>query len=401
MPDSIRVGFDAVPLANDKMTGIGWCEAGQTEAMGRLYPSDKYSYNLFRCPTKEMTDSALKRLSGFSHGNIEVKFSKFPGRVYRLLTWFLPIPYNSFFKGQNDIEHYFNYIVPPLTSGKAVVTVHDMIYKRYPETVRFRTKLNLKIALKRSMRRAEIIVTDSEFSGREIAEFYPEFKSKIRVVPCGVDFNKFKPCDNPELITDVKNKYGINGDYFLYVGTLEPRKNIPIMIDAYGEFISEWKAKFPDNPNGYPRLVITGQRGWLYDSIFEKAKEKNFESDLIFTEYVPGEEINPLMCGALAFVYPSIYEGFGMPPLEAMASGVPVIASDAASIPEVVGDAAILCQPNQIGSFKEAFLKVATDTELRDKMASEGLLRARKFSWEASARTLHSIYEEIMAGGAK
>lgn len=392
MSDSIRVGFDAVPLANDKMTGIGWCEAGQTEALGKLFPNDKYSYNLFRCPTQEQTESAIKRLNGFSHGNIDVNYSGFLGRIYRVLTWFLPIPYNIFFEGKNDIEHFFNYIVPPLTHGKAVVTVHDMIYKRYPETVRFRTKLNLKIALKRSMRRAEVIVTDSEFSKKEISYFYPKYASKIKVVPCGVDRNHFKPCDDIKRISTVKEKYQISGDYFLYVGTLEPRKNIPVMIDAFCEFVDNCKT------TEHPKLVITGQKGWLYDSIFEKVKERNVESDIIFTEYVSSEDINPLMCGAKAFVYPSIYEGFGMPPLEAMSCGVPVIVSDAASLPEVVGDAAILCKPDSTDAFREAFLKITSDEQLRESMIQKGLQRAEELSWEASALKLHKIYEEIMNG---
>lgn len=397
MSDSMRVGFDAVPLANDRMTGIGWCEAGQTEALGKLYPCDKYSYNLFRCPTEALTKSSICRLENLSHSNIEVKYSEFLGRAYRILTLVLPIPYNKFFEGDNDIEHFFNYIVPPLTRGKAVVTVHDMIYKRFPETVRFRTKLNLFIGLKRSMRRASIIVTDSEFSAREIAEFYPKFKDKIRVVPCGVDMEHFKPCKDINLINEVKSKYGINGDYFLYVGTLEPRKNIPVMIDAYSDFISEWKAKF--NNSDYPKLVITGQKGWMFDSIFEKAQSKNIDKDIIFTEYVSNEDMNPLFSGARAFVYPSIYEGFGMPPLEAMACGVPVVVSDAGSIPEVVGDCAIKCKPEDVKAFTNAFMSLATDDDLCSRMSQEGLERAKKFSWEESARQLHKVYEEVLSQG--
>ncbi|MBQ8297168.1 MAG: glycosyltransferase family 1 protein, partial [Ruminococcus sp.] len=160
----MHISFDAVPLVSDRMTGIGWCEAGQTTAMARLYPGNTYSYNFF-----SRTDDHIKleRLKPFTE-NISPNLAHFSGYIYRAASNFLPIPYKWFFGKNADVTHFFNYIVPPSVHGKTVVTVHDMVYKAFPETVRARTKYMLDTGLKRSMKRADLIVTDSEFSKSEI-----------------------------------------------------------------------------------------------------------------------------------------------------------------------------------------------------------------------------------------
>ncbi|MBQ8297142.1 MAG: glycosyltransferase family 4 protein, partial [Ruminococcus sp.] len=265
--------------------------------------------------------------------------------------------------------------------------VHDMVYKAFPETVRARTKYMLDTGLKRSMKRADLIVTDSEFSKSEILKYFPQHEKKLRVVPCGVDLNKFRPCENPERIPEVKKSLEIEGEYFLYLGTIEPRKNLERLIEAYHIFSQREKDA--------PKLVLAGGKGWLYDSIFAKVKELKLDDKVIFTKYVPSEDMNPLMCGAVAFVFPSIYEGFGMPPLEAMACGVPVLSSDAASLPEVTGDCAVICDPYSPESIAEGLMKLYSDDNLRKQLSERGLERAKGFTWEASAEILYNVYREL------
>ena len=216
----MRIEFDALPLVSEKMTGIGWCEAGQTTALARLHPEDSFRYNFF---SGKDNAAKMERIMPFAGDSIAVKMAKFSGYMYRASSTFVPVPYSSFFGKKADVTHFFNYIVPPGVHGKTVVTVHDMVYKAFPETVRGRTKLMLNMGLKRSMKRADVIVTDSEFSKSEIIRYFPQHEAKIRVVPCGVDTDRFHPCTEPERIPAVKESLGIGGDYFLYLGTIEPR----------------------------------------------------------------------------------------------------------------------------------------------------------------------------------
>jgi glycosyltransferase involved in cell wall biosynthesis len=367
------------------MTGIGWCEAGQTMALARLYPENRYTYSFF---SRKDDHIKLERIAPFAGKNIDTRLVHFSGYIYRAASTFLPVPYSTFFGTSDDLTHFFNYIVPPGVKGKTVVTVHDMVYKAFPETVRARTKYMLGSGLKQSMNRADMIVTDSRFSKDEIIKYFPQHSDKIRVVQCGVDLEKFRPCTEPERIPEVKKSLGIEGDYFLYLGTIEPRKNLERLIKAYHICTQRIGSDLP-------KLVLAGGKGWLYDSIFAKVTELGLTDRVIFTKYVPSEDMNPLMCGAVAFVFPSIYEGFGMPPLEAMACGVPVLASDAASLPEVTGDCAVICDAYSEESIAEGLLHLYDDTALRADLSRRGLERASQFTWDASAKQLYNVYKEL------
>jgi len=208
-------------------------------------------------------------------------------------------------------------------------------------------------------------------------------------VPCGVDLQKFHPCTEPERIPEVKASLGIEGDYFLYLGTIEPRKNLERLITAYSALVKKLGASSP-------KLVLAGGKGWLYDGIFARVERLGLQDKVIFTKYVPSEDMNPLMCGALAFVFPSLYEGFGMPPLEAMACGVPVLASGEASLPEVTGDCAVVCDAYSAKSIAQGLYRLCTDEKLRKELSAKGLERAKMFTWERSAEMLYDIYAELM-----
>lgn len=379
----LNITFDATPLISEKITGIGWCEVGQTQTVARLFPENKYEYSFFTSGKNERTEKARS----FAKDNITLNYSDFSGYLYRAVSTFLPVPYSFFFGKHSDITHFFNYIVPPFVHGKKVVTVHDMVYKAFPETVRGRTRFMLETGLKKSMKRADIIVTDSEFSKREIIKYFPEYNGKIRVVPCGVDCERFRPCGNPETIEKVKKSLEIEGDYFLYVGTIEPRKNLVRLIRAYNVFTRHVK-----NP---PVLVLAGAKGWLYDDIFALVKKLRLEKQVIFTKYVPSEDMTPLICGATAFVFPSLYEGFGMPPLEAMACGVPVLTSGEASLPEVTGDCAVICDAYSVKSIAKGMYRLYKNPDLRKDLSRRGLERAKLFTWENSAEKLYEVYREL------
>ena len=381
----MRITFDAVPICSDKITGIGWCEVGQTQALARIHPENKYEYSFFTSGDSQR----IKRVKDFGGTTIGTNISGFSGYLYRAASTFLPVPYSWFFGRKSDITHFFNYIIPPFVHGKKVVTVHDMVYKAFPETVRGRTRFMLEMGLKRSMKRADIIVTDSEFSKSEIIKYFPQHEKKIRVVPCGVDLERFHPCTEPERIPEVKRSLEIEGEYFLYLGTIEPRKNLERLIAAYGHLADKLGEKCP-------KLVMAGGKGWLNDGIYSRVEKLGLTDKVIFTKYVPSEDLNPLMCGALAFVFPSIYEGFGMPPLEAMACGVPVLTSGEASLPEVTGDCAVICDAYSVKSIAKGLYRLCTDEKLRQELSRKGIEHAKGFTWERSAEMLNDVYNELI-----
>ncbi len=379
----MNIAFDALPLMG-RLTGIGYCEAGQVTAMTALHPEHEFTLNYFAIRHLAQRKADIQP---YLRQNATARHSLCHPYLYRLVSTFVPVPYSWFFGKKAEITHFFNYIVPPFVHGKTVVTVHDMVYRAFPETVRGRTKHMLDLGLVKSMRRADRIVTDSEFSKREIIKYYPEFADKIRVVPCGVDIQKFHPETDAQKIAQVREKYEIRGDYFLYLGTLEPRKNLERLIDAYAAFARKHEAP--------AKLVLAGGKGWLYDGIFAKVKALGLEQQVIFTQYIDSADLCALMSGALAFTFPSLYEGFGMPPLEAMACGTPVLVSDAASLPEVTGKSAVIVKADSTESIADGLERLFTDAELRRRLSAEGLARAEMFSWERSAQLLYEVYAEL------
>ena len=238
------------------------------------------------------------------------------------------------------------------------------------------------------MKRADRIVTDSEFSRAEIVKYYPQFEEKLRVVPCGVDCERFRRVEDAAELARVRETYGIGEQYFLYLGTLEPRKNLVRLITAYADYVKNF-----DNP---AQLVLAGGKGWLYHEIFARVQELGSTDRVIFTQYIDSADLCALMSGALAFTFPSVYEGFGMPPLEAMACGTPVLVSDAASLPEVTGNAAVIVRPRDVESIAAGLGALHENAALRERLSREGRERARHFTWERSAELLYQVYQEIL-----
>lgn len=353
---SHRIAFEAAPIQSVQRSGIGNYAAALTEALMRLHPEAEY--RMVSLPP-----------------------------LYRRASALLPVPYGWAVGNWADITHFFNYIVPFGVYGKTVVTVHDMVLHAHPETMRDRTRTLLKLRLEASMRRADRIVTDSVFSRREITKYYPAYAQKVDVVPCGVDMSVFHPLADRSEIGRVKARLGIEGEYFLYLGTLEPRKNLVRLIQAYEILCSRH--------GDAPKLVIAGGKGWQYADIFSAAAPLRAEGNILFADYVSVSALAALYSGAVAFVFPSLYEGFGLPPLEAMACGTPVIVSDAASLPEVVGDAALLVDPYSVETIAEAMQRVLNDTQLRQTLRLLGLARAKQFTWDAAAEKLYAIYSRM------
>ncbi|NRT37500.1 glycosyltransferase involved in cell wall biosynthesis [Clostridium beijerinckii] len=317
-------------------------------------------------------------------------FSLFPYGVYRRMWNYVPIRYNWLFNDQSDIYHFFNFIVPPRIEGKVITTIHDMTYELYPETMDKRNLKRIKNDIQYSVNRADKIITVSESSKNDIIKFLSVDEAKIDVVYNGVEYDKFNKSYSEDEKSKIRVKYTLPKNYILYMGTLEPRKNIESIIEAFSLFKKENTVS-----NQNTKLVIAGKKGWLFENIFNLVNKLSLKDDVIFTDYIDENDKSIIYNMASLFVFPSLYEGFGIPVLEAMASSVPVITSNVSSLSEVAGDAAILVEPKDIKSIAKYMSKVLADKKLRNNLIREGHEQAKKFTWESSAKKLVNIYRDL------
>lgn len=378
---ALKIALSGNLFLDKEKTGISYMAENISKTMIENNPQSQFFINIF---DKNVNGS----LELFDYNNVDViRNSKMKYWKYKIISSFIPIPYKSFFKEDVDITQFFNYIIFPGVKGKKITIVHDMAYKFLPETVTSRTKFFLNLNMKRTIKRADVILTVSEFSKKEILRAFKVEESKIRVIPCIINKELFNTNYNEQQIETAKEKYSILSPYFLYLGTLEPRKNIVKQIEAY--------ALFKKNTKNDIKLVLAGKKGWMYEDIFKKVKQLGLEADVIFTGYIDISDAPLLMMGSVAFLYVSLYEGFGMPPLEAMSCGVPVIVSNVASLPEVVGDAGIMVDPSSIEEISKAMQRIAEDKDFRIELSKKSIQRSEKFSVQKSAEDFYHIYEEI------
>jgi len=273
------------------------------------------------------------------------------------------------------------HVLPLIHPRVSLATVHDLGYLYFPEAHPWRQRLYLDLSTRWNARIAAHLLADSEATKADIVAHYGTPPDKITVAYPGRD-ETLAPVRDPASIEAVKARYGIAGDYFLYLGTLQPRKNLARLIAAFAALPPETV------------LVLAGKRGWLYEDLFAQVGRLSLEGHVLFPGYVPDEDKAALLSGAVAFVFPSLYEGFGLPVLEAQACGCPVITSTTSSPPEVAGDAALLVNPSDTEAITAAMQRIATDSGLRKTLIERGFVNVRRFSWAACARSVLSIIEQ-------
>ncbi len=278
-------------------------------------------------------------------------------------------------------------LIRPLGSPvPTVITAHDLIFLRYPERYPAAKRLYLTLLSTWSLRHTRHIIAVSEATRRDIVARLGVPAGRVRVVPNGVDPARFAP-QPPEAVAAFRAAHDLPARMILYVGTLEPRKNIPALLRAYAAA----RPGLGDDAG----LVIAGGKGWFYDEIFQAARALGLDSGpaaVRFPGYVPDADLPLWYNSATVFVYPSLYEGFGLPALEAMACGTPVIASDRSAIPEVVGDAGLLVDPTDAGALSAALQAVLGDPDRAARLAAAGPRRARGYTWAATAAATMAVY---------
>lgn len=289
---------------------------------------------------------------------------------------------------QVDLLHCPKSAIPYFSPCPVVVTLHDLIPLKHPETEKFAARLYWRLQIPIAARRSNFIITDSEHARQEILSDFGCFPDNVKAIRLGFDPRMSSPRDSADG-DGICRKYGLPPEYLLYVGTIQPRKNLDTLIQAF--YNLKCSGSFDQ------KLVIAGRKGWLYEQLFIRIKELNLDSEIIFTGFVPDEELPFIYDRAKIFLYLSLFEGFGLPPLEAMACGVPVIASNTTSLPEVVGDAGITVSPTDINGVVSAMKRVLTDPLLAEKMSASGRRRAGLFSWDETARETLAVYRQVFS----
>jgi len=279
------------------------------------------------------------------------------------------------------------HVLPIFHPRVSLVTVHDLGYLYFPRAHPWHQRLYLDLSTRWNARAAAHLLADSQATKADLVARYSTPPEKITVAYPGRD-ERLAPVRDPALVEAVKTRYGITGDYFLYLGTLQPRKNLSRLVAAFAHLITQ-------SPHlQIFKLILAGKRGWLYDDLFAQVHRLGLEGRVLFPGYVPDEDKAALLSGALAFVFPSLYEGFGLPVLEAQACGCPVITSITSSLPEVAGDAALLVDPGDTSAIAAAMQQVATDPTLRENLIERGFANVRRFSWTACAQSVLGVIEQ-------
>ncbi len=373
-------------IIGDEITGTGFYIINLINGLAKVSNVDenqnkRIKYFLFG------SEKHLKKFLKINKENFTVINKNFKNRILRVLWQYLFFPF-ELKKYKIDILHSPNYITPLYKlKFKVVLTIHDLTFLIFPDKYPIVKRFLFGKMIKLYAKKADVIIAVSENTKKDILKYLKVKEDKIFVTYESYPeyYNEF--IDLTETLCVLK-KYGINKRYILFVGMLEPRKNITVLLKAFLKLDKEIDAD----------LVIVGKKGWYFIEIQEfldSISLTKLKNNIIFTGYVKEDDLKYFYRGAFLFVYPSIYEGFGLPPLQAMACGVPVITSDISSIPEVVGEAAIKIDPNNYLELAEKIKEVFFNQKLRENLIKEGIQRAKKFSMEKIGENALRLYRSI------
>ncbi len=294
-----------------------------------------------------------------------------------------------------DVLH-VQFTAPPFSPCPVVVSIHDLSFEHLPQTFKRRSRMQLRLTVRRSARNAAQVIALSEHTRADIIDTYNLLPEKVNVVPLAAP-DAFAPVRDDNELQRVRQVYDIDRNYILSVGSIQPRKNLRRLIEAYSLLHDQQpECKLP-------QLVLVGKNAWLYEETLQSLKDRDLGTSIILPGYVPESDLPALYSGALCFIYPSYFEGFGLPPLEAMKCGAPVIVGNTTSLPEVVGDAALMMDPFDVNAIAAAIQKVISDSDFRAELRVKGQQRAKQFDWKESARRTLAVYEKafVMNRAAK
>ncbi|HUV05898.1 MAG TPA: glycosyltransferase family 1 protein [Armatimonadota bacterium] len=364
----MRIGLDARPIQG-RFTGDATYWRGLIEGLSRLDSGDEFFIYL---------DAALPMPELPAAANLRPR----PLRAVCWRAWSAWSFPRALRRDGIEVAH-VQYTIPPVMPCPVITSIHDVSFRRHPEFFPLKDRLILDMGVRCSRRQAFRILALSAYTKKELLDLYRIPHGKVAVVYPGVD-EQFKPLDRAAAREFVDRKYGIRFPFVLTVGVIQPRKNLQRLLDGFAAL----KGILPSDH----KLAIVGKYGWKQANLERRIHELGLTADVVFTGYVPCEDLPAFYSAADVFVYPSVYEGFGLPPLEAMACGAPVITGNRSSLPEVVGEAGIMVDPFDPEAFARAMADVLSSESLRAEMSVRGLDQARKFSWDKTARDVARIY---------
>ncbi|MBI5878797.1 MAG: glycosyltransferase family 4 protein [Chloroflexi bacterium] len=296
------------------------------------------------------------------------------------------------YRDRLDLLHAMAFARPLVSHCPVVLTIYDMSFMRMPERFPAFQRAYLRLMTRWSARHAARIIVISQSTRNDVVHYCGVPAERVRVVYCAADA-AFRPAARAA-VEEFRTRNGLPAHFILYLGTLEPRKNVPALVRAYAQM------RRRNGAGDAPKLVIAGAKGWGYDDVFAAAEQSGVRDDVIFAGFVPQDELPLWYNAADVFVYPSLYEGFGLPVLEAMACGTPAITSSVSSLPEVAGDAALTIAPDDSAALSDAMASALHDSGLRAGMRERGLRQASRFDWRTAALETARIYDEALAGTA-
>jgi glycosyltransferase involved in cell wall biosynthesis len=368
-----------VSAAVHRRAGLGRYAESLTRALVAAH-SDRYAvfYN------RERGVEALPGLERLPARTVAMGY-----KPWRMLVWLGQLAQVDLSRLVPDAEvfHATEHLLLPLRSVPTVLTVHDLIFRHLPAHHKALNRWYLNLALPLYCHRATHIIAVSEWTRHDLIAAYGLLPEKVTVVPEAAD-PRFFP-QPPEAMAAVRARYGLPERYLLFVGTIEPRKNLSRLLAAFetirGEGLSDG-------------LAIVGKRGWLYGDFFDQLERSPARDAVLLLGYVPDDALPAVYSGAQALVFPSLYEGFGLPVLEGMACGTPVVASNASSIPEVGGDAAMYFDPVDLEAMVEVIRRLLRDGDLQTEMRTRATAQAAQFTWESAAAATESVYATVLHG---
>jgi len=376
-----QIGIDYTSAIH-QTAGIGRYTREMVNALAKLSSGDSFApnYRLF------VADAGKVSLPSLPGRNFRWSASRLTERRLARL-WYrlrLPLPIN-YWTGPIDLFHAADFILPPVKpSAKTIVTIHDLSFVREPDSVMPGMSAHLNKWVPQSVEKADHVIAVSKATGHDLINLYHTPPEKISVLYHGVT-PKFKPVRDKSRLAAVRQKYGLGSSPFiLSVGTIQPRKNHRRLIRAFGQLDHQYS------------LVIAGEKGWLYQEIFKEVARLGLQNRVHFTGFVDDADLPALYSAATLFAYPSLYEGFGLPVLEAMACGTPVVTANQSSLPEVAGTAGLMVDPKKTDAIASAMAQVLTNPDLHKKLSDAGQIQATKFTWAAMAQNLLELYKSLL-----
>ena len=388
----IRIAVDATAVTR-QWAGVGRFARGLLSGLAQIDTRNEYLLLAAGAARVPLDDLALPR-HRWRHLPVSERLTTILWQRLRVPAWPMLRECPSLFFTPD-------YALPRLGALPGIPTVHDLSFMIHPECADDSLRRYLNMVVPRSVAEASAVFAVSETTARSVADLLGVPLARICVVPNGVD-RQFRPWDGaPAALAErLRSRFDLAPGYLLSVGTLEPRKNYPRLLQAYDLARRALARELPPTPDGTrppPTLVIAGREGWMYEPIFREVARLNLGRQVRFLTRLGDGDLIDLYRGAGAFVYPSIYEGFGIPPLEAMACGVPVASSTGGALPEVLGDAALLFPPTDVGAMAGAIRRILLDDELRPRLVARGLIQSAHYTWEGAARVALARFEQVAA----